>query len=190
MHVEPAVRNSDRAAHAPPFWPKIHRNALVRSGRSECILAHPFRYISDVLFDGMLEVARLIAASTSNFRRHVERPRRVPPDSLRTKPRWTIDAVARRLTTTAIRETLARLTLEKAERLARCRDSRDPRRTETALRAQRPDQGTPASLRTRARAYAPLKDRNLFLNRLPLPGAPQPEFRFRADLLTNSIVRI
>jgi hypothetical protein len=60
-----------------------------------------------------IEVAPLIAAYTNNFRHHVERIGRVPPDILHIKPRWPIEAVAMRLTTTAIRETLAQPAAEK-----------------------------------------------------------------------------
>jgi hypothetical protein len=54
-----------------------------------------------------IEVARLIAAYTSNFQRHVERLGRIPPDILYMKGRSPIEAVAMRLTTETIRETLA-----------------------------------------------------------------------------------
>jgi len=54
-----------------------------------------------------VEVSRLIAAYTNNFKRHVERLGRVPPDILHLKPRWPIEAVAMRLTTETIREILA-----------------------------------------------------------------------------------
>lgn len=54
-----------------------------------------------------VEVARLIDGYTSNFQAHVRRLGRFPPDILRMKPRWPIEAVAMRLTTEAIRETLA-----------------------------------------------------------------------------------
>jgi hypothetical protein len=60
-----------------------------------------------------VEVARLIAAYTNNFKRHVERLGRVPPDILRIKPRWPIEAVAMRLTTETIREILSQPTPEK-----------------------------------------------------------------------------
>ena len=53
------------------------------------------------------EVVRLIHAYTSNFQAHIQRLGRIPPDILRTKPRWPIEAVAMRLTTEVIRETLA-----------------------------------------------------------------------------------
>ena len=54
-----------------------------------------------------VEVARLIAAYTSNFKHHVQRLGRIPPDILHIKQRWPIEAVAMRLTTEVIRETLA-----------------------------------------------------------------------------------
>lgn len=54
-----------------------------------------------------IEVARLIAAYTSNFERHVEKLGRIPSDVLHIKGRWPIEAVAMRLTTQVIRETLA-----------------------------------------------------------------------------------
>ena len=54
-----------------------------------------------------LEVARLIAAYTRNFERHVEKMGRIPPDILHIKPRWPIEAVAMRLLTEEIREILA-----------------------------------------------------------------------------------
>jgi hypothetical protein len=38
------------------------------------------------------DVARLIAAYTNNFKQHVERLGRIPPDILRIKPRWPISA--------------------------------------------------------------------------------------------------
>jgi hypothetical protein len=46
-----------------------------------------------------VEVARLIAAYTNNFKRQVERLGRIPSDILLIKPRWPIEAVAMRLTT-------------------------------------------------------------------------------------------
>jgi hypothetical protein len=54
-----------------------------------------------------IEVARLVVAYTSNFERHVEKLGRIPPDILHIKARWPIEAVAMRLTTEVIRETLA-----------------------------------------------------------------------------------
>jgi hypothetical protein len=54
-----------------------------------------------------LEVARLIGAYTSNFKQHVERLGRIPSDILHIKARWPIEAVAMRLTTEVIRETIA-----------------------------------------------------------------------------------
>jgi 2-methylaconitate cis-trans-isomerase PrpF len=57
-----------------------------------------------------IEVARLIDGYTGNFKQHVERLGRIPSDILHFKPRWPIEAVAMRLTTEAIRDTLARPT--------------------------------------------------------------------------------
>ena len=57
-----------------------------------------------------VEAVRLIAAYTNNFKRHVERLGRARPDLLRIKPRWPIEAVAMRLTTTAVREILSQST--------------------------------------------------------------------------------
>jgi len=54
-----------------------------------------------------VEIARLVTAYTSNFRDHVDRIGYIPADVLRVKPRWPIEAVAMRLTTQAIRESLA-----------------------------------------------------------------------------------
>ncbi len=56
------------------------------------------------------EVARLVTAYTNNFRDHVERIGYIPADLLRMKPRWPIEAVAMRLTTDTIRESLAQAT--------------------------------------------------------------------------------
>jgi hypothetical protein len=53
-----------------------------------------------------IEVARLISAYTRNFEQHVQRLGRIPSDILHIKPRWPIEAVAMRLTTEVIRETL------------------------------------------------------------------------------------
>lgn len=53
------------------------------------------------------EVARLIAAYTDNFYRHVERLGYMPPHILHIKARWPIEAVAIRLAKEAIRETTA-----------------------------------------------------------------------------------
>jgi len=50
--------------------------------------------------------ARIIGY-TSNFQGQVQRPGHIPPDILRIKPRWPSEAVAMRLTTEIIRETLA-----------------------------------------------------------------------------------
>jgi len=54
-----------------------------------------------------VEVARLISAYTDNFKRHVERLGHIPAGILHIQPRYPIEAVAMRLTTQAIRETLA-----------------------------------------------------------------------------------
>jgi hypothetical protein len=54
-----------------------------------------------------VEVARLIQGYTSNFDAHVRRLGRIPADILRTKPRWPIEAVAMRLMTEILQETLA-----------------------------------------------------------------------------------
>jgi len=53
-----------------------------------------------------IEVARLIGAYMNNFKRHVERLGHIPSDILRIKARWPIEAVAMRLTTEVIRETI------------------------------------------------------------------------------------
>jgi len=53
-------------------------------------------------------IARLVTAYTINFREHVKRIGCVSADILRVKPRLPIEAVAMRLTTEAIRESLAR----------------------------------------------------------------------------------
>jgi hypothetical protein len=60
-----------------------------------------------------IEVARLIDGYTSNFHAHVERLGRIPSEILRMKPRWPIEAVAMRLFTEAIRETVASSATEK-----------------------------------------------------------------------------
>jgi len=54
-----------------------------------------------------VETRRLVTAYTKNFRDHVERLGYIPADILRIKPRWPIEAVAMRMTTQAIRESLA-----------------------------------------------------------------------------------
>jgi len=54
-----------------------------------------------------IEVARLIDGYTRNFHAHVQQLGRIPPEILRINPRWPIEAVAMRLTTEVIRETLA-----------------------------------------------------------------------------------
>jgi hypothetical protein len=57
-----------------------------------------------------VEVARLIDGYTRNFDASVRRLGRIPPDILRIKPRWPIEAVAIGLLTETIRETLAQPT--------------------------------------------------------------------------------
>jgi hypothetical protein len=54
-----------------------------------------------------VEITRLFTAYANNFRDHVERLWYIPADILRIKPRWPIEAVAMRMTTQAIRESLA-----------------------------------------------------------------------------------
>jgi len=54
-----------------------------------------------------VEVARLIEGYTENFRAHVERLGHIPEAILHAKPGTAIEAVAMRLTTEAIQETLA-----------------------------------------------------------------------------------
>jgi hypothetical protein len=54
-----------------------------------------------------IEVARLIDGYTRNFQAHAQRLGRIPSDILRIKSRWPIEAVAMRLTTEVIRESLA-----------------------------------------------------------------------------------
>lgn len=53
------------------------------------------------------EVARLIAGYTANFESHVERLGYIPSALLRIKARWPIEAVAMRLMTDTVRETIA-----------------------------------------------------------------------------------
>ena len=53
-----------------------------------------------------IEVARLLDAYTRNFQAQVQRLGPIPSDILRIKPRWPIEAVAMRLTTKAIRDTI------------------------------------------------------------------------------------
>jgi len=60
------------------------------------------------------EIARLVTAYTRNFRGHVERIGYIPSDILRVKPRWPIEAVAMRLTTETIGETIAQGTSSNA----------------------------------------------------------------------------
>jgi hypothetical protein len=59
-----------------------------------------------------VETRRLVTAYTKNFRDHVERLGYIPADTLRIKPRWPIEAVAMRMTTQAIRESLAPVSSE------------------------------------------------------------------------------
>jgi hypothetical protein len=59
-----------------------------------------------------VETRRLVTAYTKNFRDHVERLGYIPADILRIKPRWPIEAVAMRMTTQAIRESLAPVSSE------------------------------------------------------------------------------
>lgn len=54
------------------------------------------------------EVARLIELYTANFRAHVERLGRIPADILHVSPDSAIEAVAMRLTTDTIRDSLNR----------------------------------------------------------------------------------
>jgi hypothetical protein len=54
-----------------------------------------------------MEVTRLVTTYTANFKSHVERLGYIPADILRLKPRWPIEAVAMRLTTEAIPDSLA-----------------------------------------------------------------------------------
>jgi hypothetical protein len=54
-----------------------------------------------------VEISRLVTAYTKNFSAHVDRIGYIPYDILRIKPRWPIEAVAMRMTTQAIRESLA-----------------------------------------------------------------------------------
>ena len=53
------------------------------------------------------EVARLIAGYTQNFSEHIERLGYLPSQVLRIKARWPIEAVAMRLTTQTIRDTVS-----------------------------------------------------------------------------------
>ncbi len=54
-----------------------------------------------------VEITRLVAAYTKNFSAHVDRIGYIPYDILGIKPRWPIEGVAMRMTTEAIRESLA-----------------------------------------------------------------------------------
>jgi hypothetical protein len=54
-----------------------------------------------------VEVARLIDGYVANFRAHVERLGRIPETILRATPRSPIEAVAMRLTTEMISDTIA-----------------------------------------------------------------------------------
>jgi hypothetical protein len=51
-----------------------------------------------------------VTAYTSDFRHHVERIGYIPADILRGHPRWPIEAVAMRLTTESIRDSLVQPT--------------------------------------------------------------------------------
>jgi hypothetical protein len=55
-----------------------------------------------------VEVARLIGGYTNNFQAQVQRLGRIPPNILRIKPRWPIEAVAMPPTTKANPRTLVR----------------------------------------------------------------------------------
>jgi len=55
-----------------------------------------------------VEVARLITAYTENFQDHVARLGRIPQDILHIKARWPIEAVAMRLVTQAISDTVSK----------------------------------------------------------------------------------
>lgn len=55
MDVKTAIRNGDAAVlHHLLAEDASQANALVRWGKSECILTHPLHYVSDMLFDGTL----------------------------------------------------------------------------------------------------------------------------------------
>ena len=54
-----------------------------------------------------VEIARLVHGYTANFQALVQRLGRIPTDIMHVKPRWPIEAVAMRLTTQTIRESLA-----------------------------------------------------------------------------------
>ena len=54
-----------------------------------------------------VEVARLVTGYTANFQSHVERLGYMPAAVLRIKRRWPIEAVAMRLMTDTIRQTIA-----------------------------------------------------------------------------------
>ncbi|HEX4228362.1 MAG TPA: hypothetical protein VHZ07_06810 [Bryobacteraceae bacterium] len=54
-----------------------------------------------------VEVARLMAGYSENFRAHVERLGRIPDSFLHVKPQTAIEAVAMRLTAEAIQKTVA-----------------------------------------------------------------------------------
>jgi hypothetical protein len=53
-----------------------------------------------------VEVARLITGYMGNFQREVKRLGYMPSDILHIKPRWPIEAVAMRLTTETIRDSM------------------------------------------------------------------------------------
>jgi hypothetical protein len=54
----------------------------------------------------VVEVARLVTGYAANFQEYVKRLGYIPSDVLRIKPRWPIEAVAMRLTTQAIKESV------------------------------------------------------------------------------------
>lgn len=54
-----------------------------------------------------VEVARLMAGYMANFQSQVKRLGYIPSDVLHMKPRWPIEAVAMRLTSDAIHQSLA-----------------------------------------------------------------------------------
>jgi hypothetical protein len=63
-----------------------------------------------------VESTRLVTAYAKNFPDHVERLGYIPADILRIKPRWPIEAVAMRMTTKVIRDSLAQPTSSDARR--------------------------------------------------------------------------
>jgi len=91
----------------PPQYTIVAPNKSPQPTRSIRVVSWRLSKIRTPANPIAVEVARLIDGYTSNFRAHVRRRGRIPPDILRVKPRWPIEAVAMRLTTQAIRETLA-----------------------------------------------------------------------------------